>query len=710
MRTVSKRFKICISVFLLICLISVAFYPSLGNGFVNWDDDLYVVNNTVIKSAPQEALPEILTGYFLGHYQPLTILSYFIEYHFFKLNPFWYHLTNLLFHIFNSLLVFWFIILVSSSLPAAFMVALLFGIHPMHVESVAWISERKDVLYSFFYLASLISYFYYLRKNKAKYYIILLLLFLASLLSKAMAATLPLALLLIDFFEGRKDRRKAVIEKIPFFLLSAFFVYIAIKSPVVIGEPAGSAYGVWERFIVASYSVVFYLAKLFIPVKLSCLYPYYGLKSIKFAFIYPIFISALFVMTGLSLRYTKKIFFGVVFFVLLLLPVIQLVPQGETIVADRYTYLSSIGIFYIAAEFLRRIYLKRAAGFHFFKISIVILLVAISVIFIYLTRSRCSVFKNGISLWSDVLAKYPDSAVAYNNRGVSYFESGQYDLAHSDFNHVIGQGARYYRRSKKEAFFYYNLNLSDYYNNSGQYGKTIDLLTKAIKEDPDHSYEYYNNLSIAYCLSGRKDKAVLILKELIDKNPYFPKAYYNLGLIYKNTGYVSAGVDLFEKTIQVDPGFSDAYYALGVIYHDAGDFDKAIQCYKKAIESDANRKEYFYNDLASAYLAKGMVYEALGSCRKALKIKQSYVPAHINMGIAFLALGNNSEAQRSFKAAIKFEGGDNPVAEAGLAKSYNNQKSYSLAIKHYKKAVALGYVFDEEFESKMRGPEVNQKR
>jgi hypothetical protein len=213
--------KIVPAIALVLIITFIALFPVLKAGFTNWDDHLYVTENNSIRAATLVNLKNISTSFFAAHFQPLTIYSYLLEYRFFKLNPFYYHLTNLILHLLNCLLVFWFIYLLTGQVPVACLTALIFGIHPLQVESVAWISQRKTLLYAFFYLGSLVSYLYYLRKpRQLKYLFFCLGLFILSLLSKSVAFTLPLVLLLLDYFNSRIINRQALAEKIPYFLLS----------------------------------------------------------------------------------------------------------------------------------------------------------------------------------------------------------------------------------------------------------------------------------------------------------------------------------------------------------------------------------------------------------------------------------------------------------------------------------------------------------
>ena len=218
--------KVNIIYLLVILLISfLAYLPVLHNGFVNWDDDQYIQENWIIHTFN---IKEIFTGYFMGNYHPLTMLVLAIEYKLFGIAPTGYHLINLLIHLLNIILVYKLIVLLSDKKYVALIACLLFGIHPIHVESVAWVSELKDLLYAFFFLLSIIYYLKFIKSGDKIFYFYSLLLFLPALLSKAMAASLPLAMLLIDYFMGRKINLKNFLEKIPFFIIALIFGVLAI--------------------------------------------------------------------------------------------------------------------------------------------------------------------------------------------------------------------------------------------------------------------------------------------------------------------------------------------------------------------------------------------------------------------------------------------------------------------------------------------------
>ena len=434
-----KSLKIIIPLVLVLMLTFTAFSPCLKNRFVNWDDDLYVTENNVTQNLSFHNVEKIFTSYFVNNYQPLTMLSYLLEYRSFKLNPLGYHLTNLILHLLNCLLVFWLIYLLTQKISISAITTFLFGLHPLHVESVAWVSERKDVLYALFFLAAMVGYGYYLRNPKIRrYYYLCLILFLAALLAKSMAITLPFALLLIDYFNKRKVDKRMFTDKIPFLILSLIFGVLAFISQSSTGAVRNeSLFNFFHKIAVASYSIIFYLYKLLLPVKLSCIYPYSGVRNnpaFLFSLVGFIILLVLVIRSG---KYTRKVIFGSAFFLVTLLPVLQFIPIGDTIVADRYVYIASLGIFYILAEGVFWLFTTKIKHSSFLKGLLLATLIALTSVLAFLTWQRCQVWRDSMSLWNDVLNQYPNVVTAYNNRGNAYKDQGNIQQGISDYNKAI---------------------------------------------------------------------------------------------------------------------------------------------------------------------------------------------------------------------------------------------------------------------------------
>ncbi|MFZ1947933.1 MAG: hypothetical protein WAW06_10350, partial [bacterium] len=396
---------------LLAVAVFVAFAPSLRNGFVNSDDNVYITENAAIRHLSWQNLREIFGSSFTGVYVPLTVVSYALEYQVFGLNPAGYHVDNLLLHVANCLLVFWLVLLLGSGPWVAVAVAAFFGLHPMRVESVAWATERKDVLFAFFYLLALIGYLrysYHWRhsgqrsgKRGRTWYWLSLVAFTLSVFSKPMAVTLPLALVLVDFLGRRKITRGTLAEKAPFLAIAVAFIAIeyAVGGSLKTAAPNAPA-GILHKITTAGFVLVFYVSKMIAPVKLAVVYPYTdqvrGMLPAWFG-LSPWIVAATAALVAWSLRRTRKVLFGSLFAALAVAPVLQLVlVPGDALVADRHTYMMAVGIAYLAAEGLawagRKRGLRRAS---------VGLAVAAAAVLAALTWQRSGVWKNSLTLWTD---------------------------------------------------------------------------------------------------------------------------------------------------------------------------------------------------------------------------------------------------------------------------------------------------------------------
>ncbi|HTB31503.1 MAG TPA: hypothetical protein VK808_05730 [Bacteroidia bacterium] len=431
-----------------ICLLTfVCFRYSLNNQFTNWDDDVYVTNDQYIKAFTAENLKTIFTEDITkNNYHPFTMLSLAVNYHFAQLEPETYYLTNILIHTANVLLVF---LLTSgfcmrlkikedTSFFMAGFCALWFGIHPMHVESVSWLAERKDVLYAFFYFLGLLLYLRYLDEKKMKWYALTMLCFIASCLAKPMAVVFPVSLLAIDVLLKRKLDRKVLIEKIPFFIASIVFGGYAYYRQNATGAIAPFAVlSIGERIMYASYGFVMYITKLFNPTHLSTFYPYpYRYIDGTLPWIYyasPI-IGVLIVIVPLYItwkrnrHYFRVFAFGYGFFIANIIFVLQFISCGAAIMADRYSYVSYFGLLFILVYFLGEITQK----FPLYKISFIVILSLLSAELSYLCYQRTKVWHNAETLLTDAIQKYPYGAtLSYKWLGNYYLDSLRLNNAES---------------------------------------------------------------------------------------------------------------------------------------------------------------------------------------------------------------------------------------------------------------------------------------
>lgn len=588
--TENGKLKIIILILLVLIITSVTFYPSLKNGFVNLDDDVYVTGNENIRSISWENINKIFTSSYFGNYHPVTMLSYLFEYHFFKHEPFGYHITNLILYLLTCILLFWLVYMLQSSLLVAFITTILFSIHPLHVEPVAWISGRKDLLCALFFWGAVISYIYYLRIGRiSKYYYFTLFFFILSLLSKPMAVTLPLVLLSTDYLFNRKRNKSMLVDKIPFFVSSFLFSIIAILSQQLVGairqEVASS---LLSKLMVAGYSIIFYLNKIFIPIKLACLYPRIGIYfSFSFLILPMIFIILVIVMLYCTkhTKYTKKIIFGSAFFLITILPALQFMPISETIVADRHVYIPSLGIFYIIGEGFFWLYMKSPRYLRVIQTLLLMILIWILSVSALLTWKRCEVWRNSLTLWNDVLANYPNSIMAYNNRGITLWARGEYNKAISDFNYVISFVSDVDRRpiylylaslhrtvgNKEESMAFYkkaeeirgklvqqNYEIANKYLEEGKSSEAINLYNGALVLDPQNLI-LYDALARAYIIAGRYKEAEALYKRELELSPSVAAIHNSLALVYYYEKQYDLAIRHCDRAIklghQVNPEF-----------------------------------------------------------------------------------------------------------------------------------------------------------
>ena len=431
-----KRTFVLVHICIIILLVAVCYYPSLTNGFVSLDDGVMLYQNEKILGLSAGNVIKCFTEIHWGLYHPLVLLSYAIEFHFFGLNPAVYHATNLYLHFFNCVLVYWLFLLLSGNARVAFVTALFFGIHPLHVESVAWITERKDVFYAVFYLGACISYLHYLKNGrKGLHYTAALVLFTLSLLSKPMAASLPLLLILFDYMSTGRPGVKDLANKVPFFLIAAVFAVTA-----VVGQRShrffGSSWflGFLSNCLEADYNVILYAYKTIVPVKLSIVYPYFIKDSRlmeNYIFYSPLPGSIMAVFVIFSLKYTKKVLYGALFFLITLLPAANLVPFALGLPGDRYTYIPLLGCFYLFGEGSLRLF-DMCRENNALRAALVLVFSAVVASSCVLTRQRCGVWKNSYTLMSDVvknLPRSPNTKFAYNALAWFYMCRGDLENA-----------------------------------------------------------------------------------------------------------------------------------------------------------------------------------------------------------------------------------------------------------------------------------------
>ncbi|NPA44640.1 MAG: hypothetical protein GXO49_03820, partial [Chlorobi bacterium] len=465
--------------------------------------------NEMIKDLSVDNFFDFFHTKVAGNIQPLTMLSLSLDYHFWKLNASAYHIHNVILHILNSILVFFFIFLLSKrKLFLAFITSLLFAIHPLHVESVAWISERKDVLYTFYYIAGLIVYLFYKNKENANYLVYTYVLFVLSLLSKPTAVSFPVVLVVLDYYLEGRFTLKQFTSKTLFFILSLIFGLINLKSQGVTSV-SHHDFAIYQKVIYSSYNIIFYLRSFFFPFNLSMFHD--TPSSIPFYYyIYTIltFGLVIFVIYSIIKKKNRVLIFGLLFFLSTIFLTLHIVAFSRAIVAERYTYVPYIGI---AFSFFYLIFYKNEKFKHIFNKAyltwIFLSLIVISFAFMSYTYIKND-WKNSKTLWTNSIKYCPDSKTSYDARSNYYLTENMPEKALFDI--------------KKSLFYepnnpYATLSLAYYYYYVNKYDSVFIISDK--RNDKRYKREYTKLRAMTYLKEGKNKEASFCYDTLISNKP-----------------------------------------------------------------------------------------------------------------------------------------------------------------------------------------------
>jgi tetratricopeptide (TPR) repeat protein len=552
----------------VLAITAISFFPMLNNGFTNWDDEFYVTQNPLIIGPDLQA---IFTQSSASNYHPLTMLTLAFNYTISGLDPFSYHLINWLLHLLNTALVFLFVYKISGKQKyVATLSAIIFGVHPMHVESVAWISERKDVLYGLFFLLALLQYWRFLETGKRLNFIFCFAFFILSLLSKPAAIILPFVLLLLDYWKTRPINFKVVSEKIPFFFLSIVFGIITIKVQSAEAIVGFEIYPLWIRFFFACYTLMIYTARFFIPYPLSAFHPYPSVDALGLpVLLSPVFMIALLIVLWYK-RKDRLIVFSLLFFIVNLLLVVQFVSIGLTIVSERYTYIPYIGLSFLAGMWLNK-YLSSSASSFIKAIPFIV-----GIIFGFISFQRTKVWKDGDTLWSDVIKHYPDAATPRSN--------------HANYLKKMA-GMPEYRSRANELLL-----------------RALEDCNVAIKLKPTHAKAYENRQNI-YLLLKRDSLAMSDADSLIKYEPQNSHAFYTKGVVYMRFNNPDSALFWFNKSIAINPNADWVLNNRGsLLFNNFQRYNEALADFTKAIGLNP-QGEYFYH--------RSLCYFKIGDVAKA---------------------------------------------------------------------------------------------
>jgi len=586
----------------LVMLVAVGLYVNtLGNDFTNWDDGL-IYSNYRIRALNGDTLQKIFTYWRGSTYQPVRELSYAIDYHFWKLNPLGYHITNILFYVLTCVMVFFTMRTLSSHLGVgiqesshfrtALLGSLVFAAHPVHVEAVTWLAARKEVLQGFFFF---LAFYLYLKgreeegRKKLIYLVLVLLSFLFAILSKPSAIVFPAVLLIYEIAVAQNRWIDFVKRHWLFFSISTLisFIFVSVLIKVMLDAGGIKPYrggSFLNNLLISFYAFLYNIKLLVSTINFSAAYtisipnPIWGFQTF-------LFIGITFLLFGLSLwslKRTKVIFFSLSFFFATLLPYLNIIPIS-TLLADRYVFIASFSYCFLLGIVFDKFYRVRARRFSegFFKLLSIAIFIFILMGYSFMTIHQNKIWENSYTLWADAVEKYPDSNTANALMGVVYMDLGMDEKA-----------AKYLEKAIESVPYDYQSrnNLGVVYGRSGQPEKALKEFMTAIWLNPERDTVKIN-LSVFYQTQKEYQKCEEVLEHLISKNPKNANLYFRLGLLYKEMGRYDAAIVELIKSMELAPHIINPYEELGNIYLSRmKDTEKAKYFYLKGIEAAPKAK------------------------------------------------------------------------------------------------------------------------
>jgi tetratricopeptide (TPR) repeat protein len=589
-----NRRALWVSVLALAALTVITYAPTLRHGFI-WDDDDHLTANPAMT--PPGGLHQVWTSLTFSRYYPLTLTTFWVQRRFWGLNPLPYHAVNIVLH--ATSVVLFFLLLRRLNVRAAWVAAALWAVHPVNVESVAWVTELKNVQSGLFFFASLLCYLRFENRRTRTWFTASLACFAAALLSKPSTVVLPLVLLLLAWWQRGRCRRADFIRALPFLGLAAAMsvLTVAEQHRQVTLVPKDWSLTLTQRFLLAGKALWFYAAKVLWPGNLVFVYPRWELNADSPATLLPLLAAIAVAVALWQLRrrqWARASLFGLGYFAVALLPVLgffDIFYFRYSFVADHFQYLACLGVVALvaggAATVLRRRRLQVAAS-------------AITIIgLVALSWQHGRVFHDDEALWRDTLARNPGAAMAYNNLGMIL-------------------------------------------NDKKQYEQAVELFQRALLIKPDF-LEAHSNLGVSFTELGRYQEAEQELQAALRIQPNHGKAHYAMGRLYSRMKRTDDAIAQYQFAIRYTPTMPEPYFELAQLWQEQGRLAQAIQYYRRAV---ALRPDYVLaqNDLANALVDDGHPEEAIQHYQLALKTAPDAAGPHYNLGLALAKLNRTEES------------------------------------------------------------------
>ncbi len=641
-------------IILIILLTGFVYSFSLDNDTTNWDDDKYT-DNELLRALDGPTISRMFSSddpeelYFMGNYHPLTMLSLNLDYQRadFKPNgkpyPIVFIISNIALHLMCCFIIYLVFAQLFNRRIYPIVIALLFGIHTLHVESVTWISERKDVLYTMFYFLSLYCYILYKKKLNVTFYILSLIIFILSALSKGQAVSLSITLFLIDYLISEDYLNwKTHLNKIPFLAISLVFGLISINaqaSSTALAET--DQYELYQRVAFGSNGFVQYILRFILPVNLANLYPYPDIINRTVPVIYwlcvPVFVAVL-MLSFFIYKKNKPVTFGLLFFIANIALLLQFIPVGSAMYSDRYIYIPSVGLTVILAYLLDWLIEKHSKMRNVFYIIFSIY----SLLLCYLTVQREKVWHDSGTLWSDCLSKYPEAVIGWNNLG--------------SYNNMLADSL--YKKKDDSKFIEYKKN-------------AIECFTNGIKYKPDYVHSFFNRglanrdlydltNDTAYLNNSLRD-----YNDAINFNLNFAPAFQNRALIYdlrveqfmgqgmrdSANFYTNLALSDYNRAIDLDPKLVEVYMNRGTTYGKSGNYAKCIEDFNTFLSYRPNTAS-LYSNLGLAHNGLKMYDEALKDFARSIELDPEAENVYYNRSLTYRLLGDSLRDSKYYQMAV----------------------------------------------------------
>lgn len=688
-KTSSTRYNILIYIVILIMIFAV-YWQVINHEFITFDDNIYVTDNASVKNGI--GLRGVLWAFKFtdsksqAYWHPVTWLSHMLDCQLFDLNAGMHHLTSLLLHAANSLLLFYILSSATGDLWRSAFVATLFALHPVNVDSVAWIAERKNVFSTFFWMLTMLSYVYYTRRPDIIRYFVAILFFVLGLLSKPMLVTLPFALLLFDYwplerFElGQPGLQKRLIfriilEKIPFFILSFVSVYLSSVSLRRTGNLTSvDLVPMNLRLENAIVSYAAYIGKMVWPSGLSVYYPFPASIAVWKIIASLILLVSVTIFVLFKMGRFRFLGTGWFWFIGTLVPVSGVVQGGLwPMMADRWAYIPYIGLFVIISwggyELLNKYRLKN------------ILAAAISLTILFVLSGATSVqvkyWQDSKSIYKHALEVGPVNPVMLNNMGNALVKEGKLSEAVGSYKEALLLKPDYAKAHNNLATAFYKL---------GRIDESVRYYSEALRYGPNF-YKAHNNFGCLLMELGKEKDAMFHFTEALRVNPDYDEAHYNLGLLLFRQGRIEQAVSHYARAVSLNPYYAEAYNNLGLAYYKLGRTGYAVKHYNEALRLDPNMAEAHVNLGVTLFYA-GDYNKALSHLRRAAEINPEDDDARVKIKTV---LEEKEKFQIEEKTLLdKIAGAPNDFAHYGdLGDLYVRYKRLDLAAEQYIKAITI---------------------